>query len=63
MSNKNLKKDTPKVHKDLDGFNIKINSFGEIESSMNTEKLNQFLDETMEEKVEDPKDGWKEEEE
>lgn len=63
MSDKNPKKDNPKVHKNLEGFNIKINSFGEIESNLNTEKLNEFLDENMEGKeVEDPKDGWQEEE-
>jgi len=61
---KDPKKDNPKVHKNLDGFNIKINSFGEIESNLNTDKLNEFLDENMENKeLEDPKDGWKEEEE
>ncbi len=63
MSDKDGNKDKPKVHKNLDGFNIKINSFGEIESNLNTDKLNAFLDENMEGKeVEDPEDGWQEEE-
>ena len=33
MANKKKKeKEKPKVHKDLDGFEISINSFGEIQS-------------------------------
>jgi len=59
---KKSKKDKPKVHKNLEGFNIKINSFGEIESNLNTDKLNEFLDENSEEKVKDPDDGFGEEE-
>jgi len=52
MSDKNPKNEKPNVHKDLEGFNIKINSFGEIESSLNTDKLNEFLDENEDEKDE-----------
>lgn len=33
----------PKVHDDLEGFDIKINKFGEINSSMPIEELNKFL--------------------
>ena len=41
------KKVIPEIHKDLEGFDIRINSFGEIETSMNIEKLNQFLDKNL----------------
>ncbi len=33
----------PKVHDDLKGFDIEINKFGEINSSMPIEELNKFL--------------------
>jgi hypothetical protein len=35
------------IHKDLKGFNIKINSFGEIESNFSIQALNEFLDEQL----------------
>lgn len=34
---------SPKVHNELDGFEIRINEFGEIKASLNIERLNQFL--------------------
>ena len=40
----------PKVHKDLDGFDIKINSFGEIQMSYDMDKINQFLNQNVEDK-------------
>jgi len=40
----------PGVHKDLKGFDIKINEFGEISSNLDVEKLNQFLDKNVEDK-------------
>ncbi len=40
----------PRVHKDLDGFDIKINSFGEIQMSYDIEKINQFLNKTVDDK-------------
>ena len=45
---KNQKK--PIVHEELRGFNIKINEFGEMESTLNIEKLNEFLNENVEDK-------------
>ena len=35
----------PRVHKDLDGFEIAINSFGEIQMSYDIDKINTFLNE------------------
>ena len=47
----------PSVHDELDGFDIKINSFGEINSSMPIEKLNQFLDKkVVDKKLKDRED-------
>ena len=40
----------PKVHKELDGFDININTFGEITTSYDIAKLNKFLDKNVEDK-------------
>ncbi len=44
------KKDSPKVHEEIKGFDIKINEFGEITSNFEVDKINQFLDENVEDK-------------
>lgn len=44
------KKDKHSVHKDLEGFDIKINAFGEIVSSKRVDELNEFLDENVTDK-------------
>ncbi len=45
---KKLKKDgNPIVHDDLEGFNIKINAFGEMETTIPIEKINKFLDKNV----------------
>ena len=56
--NKNDKEEeAPKVHKDLEGFKIKINDFGEITTSYDVEKINAFLNENVEDKkLKDRKD-------
>ena len=43
-------KPKPKVHKDLQGFLISIDTFGEIKSNMNIEKINEFLNENVDDK-------------
>lgn len=43
-------KPKPRVHKDLQGFDISIDSFGEIKSNMNIEKINDFLNENVDDK-------------
>lgn len=43
-------KKKPKVHKDLDGFEISINQFGELSSNMAIEKLNEFLNKNVDDK-------------
>jgi hypothetical protein len=43
-------KETPKVNKDLNGFDIKVNSFGEIVTSYDLDKVNEFLDKNVDDK-------------
>jgi len=40
----------PRVHKDLQGFDIAIDTFGEIKSNMNIEKINEFLNKNVDDK-------------
>ena len=47
---KNKKEKKPKVHKDLDGFDIKINENGEVESNLSIDELNTFLDKNVDDK-------------
>lgn len=44
------KKEKPAVNPDLDGFDIKINSFGELKSSYSIDKINEFLNQNVEDK-------------
>lgn len=50
MPKKSPKVGKPDVHKELKGFDIKINEFGEIVSNFEIDKLNTFLDENVEDK-------------
>lgn len=44
------KEERPVVHRDLEGFEININEFGEITSNLDVEKVNQFLNRNVEDK-------------
>mgnify|MGYP001301503003 CR=1 FL=1 len=44
------KESKPKVHKDLSGFDIKINSFGEIQMSYDMDDINRFLNKNVDDK-------------
>ena len=44
------KKTKPKVNPKLEGFEIKIDSLGEIKSSFDIDKINKFLDDEVEDK-------------
>lgn len=44
------KKDKAKVHQDLEGLNVKIDSMGELSSNLNIDKINDFLDKNVEDK-------------
>mgnify|MGYP006299928413 CR=1 FL=1 len=51
MANKKKKdKKKPRVHKDLEGFEISINNFGEIQSNLDIEKINKFLNKNVDDK-------------
>ncbi|MDW7692275.1 hypothetical protein R9C00_13960 [Flammeovirgaceae bacterium SG7u.111] len=54
--------DKPKVHNDLNGFDIKINEFGEIESTFPIDKLNQFLNKKVVDKKLKDRLGYKSDE-
>ncbi|MGY6742352.1 MAG: hypothetical protein ACXIUQ_06425 [Cecembia sp.] len=64
MAKKSKKEESPKVHKDLEGFKMNIDSFGEISSTFSIDKLNEFLNKNVEDKklkdredIDDIKDG------
>jgi hypothetical protein len=48
--NKISKKRKPRVHSQLEGFEVSIDQFGELTSSMPIEKLNKFLNENVDDK-------------
>ncbi len=50
MSKKKQEEQKPKVHEDLKGFDIKINQFGELTTSLNIDRLNTFLNEKTDDK-------------
>jgi hypothetical protein len=50
MSRKVKNTDLPQVNQALKGFNIEINEFGEIISSYDINKLNTFLDKSVDDK-------------
>ncbi len=50
MPKKKTDKDSSTIKKNLENFDIKINEFGEISSTIDIEKLNSFLNENVEDK-------------
>ena len=44
---KKTKKEKPTVNEELEGFEIKIDAFGEIKSSMGIDKINEFLNKNV----------------
>lgn len=53
----------PKVHKDLQGFEVSIDQFGEIRSNMNIEKINEFLNKNVDDKKLIERDEWEKDQE
>lgn len=43
-------KSNPAFHEDLDGFKIRLNSFGEMESNIDVDKINAFLNDHVPDK-------------
>jgi len=50
MPKKMKKRGNPSVHNELDGFDIKINPFGELQSNFEIDKINDFLNENIDDK-------------
>ena len=50
MAKKKVNRDKPKVNPQLEGFDIKIDSFGEIKTNFKIDKINDFLDRTVDDK-------------
>ncbi len=50
MPKKKAKTGKPKVHEDLEGFEMKINEFGQIRTNMDVSKINEFLNKNVEDK-------------
>jgi len=50
MPKKMKKEGKPSVHDELSGFDIKINTFGEMTTNFDIDKLNGFLDVNVEDK-------------
>ena len=50
MGKRKKNNDKPQVNQDLDGFDISINEFGEINSTYNVGKRNEFLDDNTNDK-------------
>ena len=53
-------KPKPRVHKDLDGLEVQIDTFGEIHSNMNIEKINEFLNKNVDDKKLEERDDYQE---
>jgi hypothetical protein len=47
---KTTPKDKAKINPDLDGLSVNINSLGEVVTSYDIDKLNQFLNENVDDK-------------
>jgi hypothetical protein len=50
MAKKKKKEEEPRVHEELKGFKMEINSFGEISSTFSIDKINEFLNKNVEDK-------------
>lgn len=50
----------PRVHKELEGFEISIDTFGELKSNLDIEKINEFLDRNVDDKKLAGRDDYEE---
>ena len=44
------KKDAPRVNAELEGFELQVDSFGEIRSNLSVDKINEFLNRNVDDK-------------
>lgn len=49
------KEEKPKIHEELKGFNIHIDEFGQVRSTLSQEQLNTFLNEKVRDKKFSPR--------
>jgi hypothetical protein len=59
-SDKPKKQGKPRVHKALSGFEVSIDQFGELKSNLPIEKLNDFLNENVDDKKLAERDDYEE---
>lgn len=50
----------PRVHKELEGFEISIDPFGELKSNVDIEKINEFLNRNVDDKKLAERDDYEE---
>ena len=50
MPKKKSKTGKPQLHEELKGLELTVNEFGEIQSTMDIEKINEFLNKNVEDK-------------
>lgn len=50
MPKKKPKEGLPEMHPELEGFELKINEFGELKTNMDLSKINEFLNRNVEDK-------------
>lgn len=50
MAKRKDKSEKPKVHPDLQGFDVEVNSFGEVRVNYDMDKLNEFLNRNVADK-------------
>lgn len=55
--NKEEENKKPRVHKDLEGLDIRINSFGEVVSNFDMDRINDFLNKNVEDKKLEDREG------
>ncbi len=62
-TNKPKKDEKPRVNKELEGFDIEIDAFGEIKTNFDINKINEFLNrEVDDKKLRHLKDSYKQKE-
>ncbi len=54
---KSNQNETPRVNPELEGFDIRIDSFGEIKTNFNIDKINEFLNRNVDDKKLRERDG------
>lgn len=50
MTKKSSNQEKPKVNKELEGFDISVDRFGEIKSTLNIDQINEFLNKNVDDK-------------